>query len=102
MPLFDCLLFEVYTQAIMFNSSTNLLQPYFVPLSSCLKAKCDNIYAREQSLKHATRLESIDREDQEADLMKVILLFAASVDLHQRLDRTTKFSSVMSTRSVPC
>ncbi|CAF1381800.1 unnamed protein product, partial [Adineta ricciae] len=60
----------VYTQAIIFNSSTNLLQPYFVPLSNCLKMKCADIYAQEQYLKHATRIESIEREDLEANLIK--------------------------------
>ncbi|UJR09568.1 hypothetical protein I4U23_013803 [Adineta vaga] len=60
----------VYTQAIIFNSSTKLLEPYFVPLSRCLKAKCDDIYIQEQALKHATRIESIEREDLESNLMK--------------------------------
>ncbi len=61
----------MYTQTIIFNSSTNLLEPYFLPLSKCLKLKCEDLRTQEQSLKHATRIESSDREDLEADLMKV-------------------------------
>jgi hypothetical protein len=63
--------FEVYTQTIIFNSSTNLLEPYFLPVSQRLKLKCEDLYTQEQSLKHATRLESSDREDLESNLMKV-------------------------------
>jgi len=63
--------FEVYTQTIIFNSSTNLLEPYFLPVSHRLKLKCEVLYTQEQSLKHATRLESSDREDLESNLMKV-------------------------------
>lgn len=60
-----------YTQGIILNSSTSLLEPYFLPVSQRLKAKCEDLYAQEQSLKHATRLESSEREDLEANLMKV-------------------------------
>jgi len=63
--------FEVYTQPIIFNSSTSLLEPYFLPVSQRLKFKCEELYTQEQSLKHATRLESSDREDLESNLMKV-------------------------------
>ena len=61
----------VYTQAIILNSSTSLLEPYFLPVSQRLKEKCEDLYAQEQSLKHATRLESSEREDLESNLMKV-------------------------------
>ena len=64
-------IFQVYTQAIILNSSTSLLQPYFLPVSQRLKAKCEDLYNQEQSLKHATRLESSEREDLESTLMKV-------------------------------
>ncbi|CAF1123978.1 unnamed protein product [Adineta steineri] len=60
----------VYTNAIIFNSSTNLLEPYFLPLSKGLKIKCEDVYSQEQSLKHANRLESCDREDLESNLAK--------------------------------
>ncbi|CAF3538671.1 unnamed protein product [Rotaria sordida] len=60
----------VYTQAIILNSSTSLLEPYFLPVSERLKVKCEDLYAQEQSLKHATRLESSEREDLESNLMK--------------------------------
>jgi hypothetical protein len=63
--------FKVYTQAIILNSSTSLLQPYFLPVSQRLKAKCEDLYNQEQTLKHATRLESSEREDLESNLMKV-------------------------------
>jgi hypothetical protein len=66
------LFIEVYTQTIIFNSSTSLLEPYFLPVSERLKLKCDDLYTQEQSLKYATRLESSDREDLESSLMKVI------------------------------
>jgi hypothetical protein len=36
-----------------------------------LKLKCEDLYTQEQSLNHATRLESSDREDLESNLMKV-------------------------------
>jgi hypothetical protein len=62
---------EVYTQTIIFNSSTSLLEPYFLPVSQRLKLKCEDVYTQEQSIKHATRLESSDREDLESSLMKV-------------------------------
>ena len=62
---------SAYTQTIIFNSSTALLEPYFLPVSQRLKLKCDDFYAQEQSLKHATRLESSDREDLESNLRKV-------------------------------
>lgn len=64
----------VYTQTIIFNSSTTLLEPYFLPVSRRLKTKCKDLYAQELSLKHATRLESSDREDMESNLMKVNIL----------------------------
>lgn len=64
-------LFSVYTQAIILNSSTSLLEPYFLPVSQRLKAKCEDLYNQEQSLKHATRLESSEREDLESTVMKV-------------------------------
>ena len=35
------------------------------------KTKCEDLYNQEQSLKHATRLESSEREDLESNLMKV-------------------------------
>ena len=66
-----CNILEVYTQTIIFNSSTNLLEPYFLPVTQRLKEKCRDLYTQEQSLKHATRLESTDREDLESTLMKV-------------------------------
>lgn len=62
---------SAYTQTIIFNSSTALLEPYFLPVSQRLKLKCDDFYAQELSLKHATRLESSDREDLESNLGKV-------------------------------
>lgn len=65
------LLFLVYTQPIIFNSSSSLLEPYFLPVSQRLKDKCEDLYNQEQSLKHATRLESSEREDLESTLMKV-------------------------------
>ena len=61
----------VYTQSIILNSSTSLLEPYLLPVSQRLKEKCEDLYAQEQSLKHATRLESSEREDLESNLMKV-------------------------------
>jgi hypothetical protein len=61
----------VYTQAIILNSSTSLFEPYFLPVSQRMKEKCEDLYTQEQSLKHATRLESSDREDLELNLMKV-------------------------------
>lgn len=64
-------IFSVYTQAIILNSSTSLLEPYFLPVSQRLKAKCEDLYNQEQSLKHATRLESSEREDLESTVMKV-------------------------------
>jgi hypothetical protein len=64
-------IFSVYTQSIILNSSTNLLEPYILPVSKRLKEKCEDLYAQEQSLKHATRLESSEREDLESNLMKV-------------------------------
>ena len=64
----------MYTQAIILNSSTSLLEPYFLPVSQRLKAKCEDLYTQEQSLKHATRLESSEREDLESNLMKVMNL----------------------------
>jgi len=60
----------VYTQAIILNSSTTLIEPYFLPVSQRLKEKCEDLYGQEQSLKHATRLESSEREDLESNLMK--------------------------------
>ncbi|CAF0745111.1 unnamed protein product, partial [Didymodactylos carnosus] len=60
----------VYTQAIILNSSTSLLEKYFLPVSQRLKLKCDVLYFQEENLKHATRLESSDREDLETSLMK--------------------------------
>ncbi|CAF4061993.1 unnamed protein product, partial [Rotaria sordida] len=59
-----------YTQTIIFNSSTNLVEPYFLPVSQRIKLKCEDSYAQEQSLKNATRLESSEREDLELNLMK--------------------------------
>ena len=64
-------MYLVYTQAIILNSSGGLLEPYFLPVSQRLKAKCEDLYNQEQSLKHATRLESSEREDLESNLMKV-------------------------------
>ncbi|CAF2524152.1 unnamed protein product [Rotaria sp. Silwood2] len=63
----------VYTQVIILNSSTSLLETYFLPVSERLKIKCEDLYAQEQSLKHATRLESSELEDFESNLMKVNL-----------------------------
>ncbi|CAF4981495.1 unnamed protein product [Rotaria sp. Silwood1] len=60
----------VYTQTIIFNSSTNLVEPYFLPVSQRIKSKCEDLFTQEQSLKTATRLESSEREDLELDLMK--------------------------------
>jgi hypothetical protein len=60
-----------YTQAIILNSSTSLSEPYLLPVSKRLKAKCEDLYNQEQTLKHATRLESSEREDLESNLMKV-------------------------------
>ncbi|CAF0782285.1 unnamed protein product, partial [Didymodactylos carnosus] len=60
----------VYTQAIILNSSTSLLEKYFLPVSQRLKLKSDDLYYQEENLKHATRLESSDREDLETSLMK--------------------------------
>jgi len=65
-------LFVVYTQAIILNSSVSLLERYFLPVSRRLKGKSEDLYSQEQSLKHATRLESSEREDLESNLMKVI------------------------------
>ncbi|CAF4580746.1 unnamed protein product, partial [Rotaria sp. Silwood2] len=62
--------FKVYTQTIIFNCSINLVEPYFLPVSQRIKSKCEDLYAQEQSLKNATRLESSEREDLELDLMK--------------------------------
>ncbi|CAF4727286.1 unnamed protein product, partial [Rotaria sp. Silwood2] len=59
-----------YTQTIIFNCSINLVEPYFLPVSQRIKSKCEDLYAQEQSLKNATRLESSEREDLELDLMK--------------------------------
>ena len=63
----------VYTQAIILNSSTSLLEPYLLPVSRRLKEKCEDLYNQEQTLKHATRLESSEREDLESNLMKVFI-----------------------------
>ena len=68
---FDKRLMSVYTQAIIFNSSTNLLEPYFLPVSHRLRSICEDLYAQELSLRQATRLESSEREDLETVLMKV-------------------------------
>jgi ryanodine receptor 2 len=62
---------EVYTQTIISNSLPSLLERYFLPVSQRLKLKCEDLYAQEQSLKHATRLESSEREDLESNLIKV-------------------------------
>ena len=61
----------VYTQTIIFNSSTSLLEPCFLPVSQSLRTKCEELYGQKLSLKHATRLKSTDREDMESNLMKV-------------------------------
>ena len=63
--------FKAYIQPIIFNSSTSLVEPYFLPVSQRIKSKCEDLYGQEQSLKHATRLESSEREDLETNLMKV-------------------------------
>lgn len=65
-----------YTQTIIFNSSTGLLEPYFLPVSERLKSKCKDLFAQEQALKHATRMESSDREDMESNLMKVSIKYS--------------------------
>ncbi|CAM4882414.1 unnamed protein product [Rotaria socialis] len=60
----------VYTQSIIFNSSPNLIELSFLPVSERIKIKADDLYSQEQSLKNATRLESSEREDLESTLMK--------------------------------
>ncbi|CAF5042296.1 unnamed protein product, partial [Rotaria magnacalcarata] len=60
----------VYTQSIIFNSSPNLIEPSFLPVSERIKIKANDLYSQEQSLKNATRLESSEREDIESNLMK--------------------------------
>ncbi len=62
---------NIFTQTIIFNSSPSLLEPYFLPVSQRLKLKCEDLYTHEETLKHATRLESSEREDLETNLMKV-------------------------------
>lgn len=63
--------FTVCTQAIIFNSSPNLVEPSFIPVSQRIKLKSDDLYTQEQALKTATRLESSERENIELNLMKV-------------------------------